>query len=83
MDTNIGIRARLIASLESLKVLFIILFRASDANEEYVGQLTTPVGWGKNADNAGGITPDLNVSTRPTYLSICVPKFAPTVRSFH
>jgi len=35
--------------------------RASDANEEYVGQLTTPVGWGKNADNAGGITPDLNM----------------------
>jgi len=34
---------------------------ASDANEEYVGQLTTPVGWGKNADNAGGITPDLNM----------------------
>merc|ERR1712107_40542 len=33
---------------------------ASDANEQYVGQLTTPVGWGKNADNAGGITPDLN-----------------------
>merc|ERR1711863_5296 len=34
---------------------------ASDANEEYVGQLTTPVGWGKNADSAGGITPDLNM----------------------
>jgi len=34
---------------------------ASDANEQYVGQLTTPVGWGKNADNAGGITPDLNM----------------------
>merc|ERR1711936_1504876 len=34
---------------------------ASDANEEYVGQLTTPVGWGKNADDAGGITPDLNM----------------------
>merc|ERR1719356_2318721 len=34
---------------------------ASDASEEYVGQLTTPVGWGKNADNAGGITPDLNM----------------------
>merc|ERR1712158_222821 len=27
---------------------------ASDANEEYVGQLTTPVGWGKNADSDGG-----------------------------
>merc|ERR1712228_239911 len=34
---------------------------APDANEEYVGQLTTPVGWGKNADSAGGITPDLNM----------------------
>merc|ERR1711997_127081 len=34
---------------------------ASDANEQYVGQLTTPVGWGKNADSAGGITPDLNM----------------------
>jgi secreted trypsin-like serine protease len=34
---------------------------ASDATEEYVGQLTTPVGWGKNADDAGGITPDLNM----------------------
>merc|ERR1712141_946116 len=31
---------------------------ASDANEQYVGQLTTPVGWGKNADNAGVITPE-------------------------
>ena len=45
------------------KVLNIMFVRASDANEEYVGQLTTPVGWGKNADNAGGITPDLNVSS--------------------
>jgi len=34
---------------------------ASDATEQYVGQLTTPVGWGKNADDAGGITPDLNM----------------------
>ena len=51
----------LVASLKSLKVPVIILLRASDANEEYVGQLTTPVGWGKNADDAGGITPDLNV----------------------
>lgn len=33
----------------------------SDSDETYVGQLTTPVGWGKNADDAGGITPDLNM----------------------
>ena len=46
-----------------MKMLTMILVSASDANEEYVGQLTTPVGWGKNADSAGGITPDLNVSS--------------------
>ena len=52
------------------------LFRASDANEQYVGQLTTPVGWGKNADNAGGITPDLNV--RRLSLSYqCIKRFIP------
>jgi len=34
---------------------------ASDADELYVGELTTPVGWGKNADDAGGITPDLQM----------------------
>merc|ERR1712002_165866 len=34
---------------------------ASDTNEEYVGRLTTPIGWGKNADNAGGITPELQM----------------------
>jgi len=33
----------------------------SAADETYEGVLTTPVGWGKNADNAGGITPDLNM----------------------
>ena len=51
--------------MKSLKVPVIIFDRASDANEEYVGQLTTPVGWGKNADSAGGITPDLNVREAP------------------
>ena len=67
--------------MKSLKVPVIIFARASDANEEYVGQLTTPVGWGKNADSAGGITPDLNVSNLSTYLLICVATFAPTVSS--
>merc|ERR1711997_935803 len=34
---------------------------AEDESNGYVGELTTPVGWGKNADSAGGITPDLNM----------------------
>ena len=37
-------------------------FRAEDESNGYVGELTTPVGWGKNADSAGGITPKLQVS---------------------
>ena len=36
-------------------------FRAEDESNGYVGELTTPVGWGKNADSAGGITPKLQV----------------------
>jgi hypothetical protein len=38
-------------------------FRAEDESNGYVGELTTPVGWGKNADSAGGITPKLQVYT--------------------
>jgi len=34
---------------------------AEDADNGYVGELTTPVGWGKNADSAGGITPTLQM----------------------
>merc|ERR1719318_1409626 len=34
---------------------------AEDADNGYVGELTTPVGWGKNSDNAGGITPTLQM----------------------
>jgi len=34
---------------------------AEDESNEYVGELTTPVGWGKNADSAGGITPKLQM----------------------
>jgi len=34
---------------------------AEDESNGYVGQLTTPVGWGKNADSAGGITPKLQM----------------------
>merc|ERR1719452_15371 len=34
---------------------------AEDESNDYVGQLTTPVGWGKNADSAGGITPKLQM----------------------
>ena len=36
-------------------------FRAEDESNGYVGELTTPVGWGKNADSAGGITPKLQM----------------------
>merc|ERR1739838_161768 len=32
-----------------------------DESNGYVGDLTTPVGWGKNADSAGGITPKLQM----------------------
>jgi len=45
---------------------------AEDESNGYVGELTTPVGWGKNSDNAGGITPklqmveDLPVISNPT-----------------
>ena len=39
-------------------------FRAEDESNGYVGELTTPVGWGKNADSAGGITPKLQVYTQ-------------------
>eukprot|EP00091_Calanus_sinicus_P024521 TRINITY_DN884_c0_g1_i6.p1 TRINITY_DN884_c0_g1~~TRINITY_DN884_c0_g1_i6.p1 ORF type:complete len:329 (+),score=120.54 TRINITY_DN884_c0_g1_i6:156-1142(+) len=34
---------------------------AEDESNGYVGELTTPVGWGKNADSAGGITPKLQM----------------------
>jgi len=34
---------------------------AADESNGYVGELTTPVGWGKNADSAGGITPKLQM----------------------
>merc|ERR1712050_331712 len=34
---------------------------SEDENNGYVGELTTPVGWGKNSDNAGGITPTLQM----------------------
>jgi len=34
---------------------------AEDESNGYVGELTTPVGWGKNSDNAGGITPKLQM----------------------
>jgi len=34
---------------------------AEDETNGYVGELTTPVGWGKNADSAGGITPKLQM----------------------
>jgi len=34
---------------------------AEDESNGYVGDLTTPVGWGKNADSAGGITPKLQM----------------------
>merc|ERR1711994_207541 len=33
----------------------------SDVGNDYVGEPTTPVGWGKNSDNAGGITPTLQM----------------------
>ena len=36
-------------------------YRAADESNGYVGELTTPVGWGKNADSAGGITPKLQM----------------------
>merc|ERR1711892_79106 len=34
---------------------------AEDETNGYVGEQTTPVGWGKNADSAGGITPKLQM----------------------
>jgi len=49
---------------------------SEDENNGYVGELTTPVGWGKNSDNAGGITPtlqmvsDLPVIDNPTCNSV-------------
>jgi len=33
----------------------------SDVGNDYVAEPTTPVGWGKNSDNAGGITPTLQM----------------------
>jgi len=39
---------------------------ATDADEEYVGVLTTPIGWGLTADSANTISPELQmVSDRP------------------
>ena len=44
----------------------------SDSDETYVGQLTTPVGWGWSSDDATGITLDLNmVSDLPVITNAC------------